>query len=84
MFCASLLAENGCRAFEGVDSVWGVSVVASGTDAVFFFPSFCRTTGPLASELFVPGSDTKDMIHDMLKILVVGAGGLGCELRECF
>lgn len=32
----------------------------------------------------MPGSDTKDMIHDMLKILVVGAGGLGCELRECF
>lgn len=38
--------------------------------------------GPLASELFQPGQDTKDMIHDMLRILVVGAGGLGCELRE--
>jgi len=38
--------------------------------------------GPLASQAFQPGQDTKDMVHDMLRILVVGAGGLGCELLK--
>lgn len=40
------------------------------------------STGPFASPNFVPGQDTKDLVHDMLRVLVVGAGGLGCELRK--
>jgi len=36
----------------------------------------------LASKNFVPGQQTAQMIHDLIRVLVVGAGGLGCELLK--
>jgi len=38
--------------------------------------------GPMAGPNFQPGEDTKEMLHGMIRILVVGAGGLGCELLK--
>jgi len=38
--------------------------------------------GPMAGPTFQPGEDTKEMLHGMIRILVVGAGGLGCELLK--
>jgi NEDD8-activating enzyme E1 len=37
--------------------------------------------GPLASPGFLPGPDTVEFLHEC-KILVIGAGGLGCELLK--
>ena len=31
---------------------------------------------------FEPGEDVKTVLHDMVHVLVVGAGGLGCELSK--
>jgi hypothetical protein len=45
-------------------------------DTVLLRPS------PLATSNFVPGMDTKEMVRDVIKVLVVGAGGLGCELLK--
>jgi hypothetical protein len=38
--------------------------------------------GPSAGANFCPGDDTKEMLHSMIKVLVIGAGGLGCELLK--
>jgi ubiquitin-activating enzyme E1 C len=37
--------------------------------------------GPFVNEGFEPGDDVKEMLHAS-KILVIGAGGLGCELLK--
>lgn len=38
--------------------------------------------GPFAHPDFEPGTDVFDMMRDIIKILVIGAGGLGCELLK--
>ncbi|KAJ1566982.1 hypothetical protein HK405_007664 [Cladochytrium tenue] len=43
---------------------------------------FLLRTGPNAPEHFEPGEDVKSFLHDDCKVLVVGAGGLGCELLK--
>ncbi|KAJ3208863.1 hypothetical protein HDU67_006508 [Dinochytrium kinnereticum] len=44
---------------------------------------FLERSGPFAAEGFMPGDDVKEFLHDDCKILVIGAGGLGCELLKC-
>ena len=41
-----------------------------------------RNTGPSAGANFCPGEGTKQMLHNDIKVLVIGAGGLGCELLK--
>jgi hypothetical protein len=38
--------------------------------------------GAVTGPGFEPGEDVKTVLHDMMHILVVGAGGLGCELLK--
>ena len=38
--------------------------------------------GSLVGSGFEPGEDVKSVLHDMVHVLVVGAGGLGCELLK--
>ena len=38
--------------------------------------------GSLVGAGFEPGADVKSVLHDVVHVLVVGAGGLGCELLK--
>jgi ubiquitin-activating enzyme E1 C len=38
--------------------------------------------GSLVGAGFEPGEDVKSVLHDVVHVLVVGAGGLGCELLK--
>jgi ubiquitin-activating enzyme E1 C len=38
--------------------------------------------GNLTGEGFEPGDDVKQVLHDLVHVLVIGAGGLGCELLK--
>jgi ubiquitin-activating enzyme E1 C len=38
--------------------------------------------GNLVGPGFEPGPEVKEVIHDMIHVLVIGAGGLGCELLK--
>mmetsp|Transcript_13364 Transcript_13364/g.28380 ORF Transcript_13364/g.28380 Transcript_13364/m.28380 type:complete len:433 (-) Transcript_13364:427-1725(-) len=38
--------------------------------------------GNLVGPGFEPGESVKEIVHDMLHVLVIGAGGLGCELLK--
>ena len=40
------------------------------------------TPGPMASPDFEPMAEMFDMIREGVKLLVIGAGGLGCELLK--
>ncbi|KAI9197371.1 uncharacterized protein BJ171DRAFT_520094 [Polychytrium aggregatum] len=43
---------------------------------------FLDRSGPFAQEQFEAGDEVKSFLHDDCKILVIGAGGLGCELLK--
>ncbi|TPX65963.1 hypothetical protein SpCBS45565_g04822 [Spizellomyces sp. 'palustris'] len=43
--------------------------------------TYLERPGPLANDGFEPGDQVKEFLHT-LKILVIGAGGLGCELLK--
>ena len=38
--------------------------------------------GAVTGPGFEPGEDVKTVLHDIVHVLVVGAGGLGCELLK--
>ena len=38
--------------------------------------------GSMTGPGFEPGEDVKQVLHDMVHVLVIGAGGLGCELLK--
>lgn len=38
--------------------------------------------GSLVGAGFEPGENVKSVLHDVVHVLVVGAGGLGCELLK--
>ena len=40
------------------------------------------TTGPMAGDDFEPHPEAFNVIRDTMKLLVIGAGGLGCELLK--
>jgi ubiquitin-activating enzyme E1 C len=37
-------------------------------------------SSPLAHEDFSPDAETKDFLQNTCKVLIIGAGGLGCDL----
>lgn len=41
-----------------------------------------RPAGPFSHSLFEPSDDLFSMVSDAANVLVVGAGGLGCELLK--
>ncbi|KAJ3037671.1 hypothetical protein HDV00_001393 [Rhizophlyctis rosea] len=43
--------------------------------------TYLERPGPFAQPGYEPGEDVKDVLHEK-KILVIGAGGLGCELLK--
>ena len=38
--------------------------------------------GNMVGPGFEPGEEVKEVLHNMLHVLVIGAGGLGCELLK--
>ncbi|KAJ3327839.1 hypothetical protein HDU76_011023 [Blyttiomyces sp. JEL0837] len=43
---------------------------------------YVERAGPCAADGFTPGDEVKEFLHTGCKVLVVGAGGLGCELLK--
>ncbi|CCF49049.1 hypothetical protein NDA11_005039 [Ustilago hordei] len=50
------------------------------TDRYYHIDRILNAPGPLTDQAFRPGSPTKSFLRDQSKILVIGAGGLGCEI----
>ena len=43
---------------------------------------FLLNTSSFQHPEFLPGLETKNTLHEFVQILVVGAGGLGCEILK--
>ena len=41
-----------------------------------------KRKGPFTQDGFDPSADIFDMLHENVGVLVIGAGGLGCELLK--
>lgn len=67
-----------------VDTVLGGATVAQMEDITRWnnIQSLLSTTGPLAGDDFEPNPEAFNFIRNSMKLLVIGAGGLGCELLK--
>lgn len=58
--------------------------VARGTEAARWkdLDTLLLRQGMVVGPGFEPGEEVKHVLHNMLHVLVIGAGGLGCELLK--
>ncbi|WVR08735.1 hypothetical protein IAU60_005793 [Kwoniella sp. DSM 27419] len=76
MAAAAVAAPNGGPSSSKIDDYLADTGRFTSIDKVL------DRRGPWTDERFVGGQDTKDFLRTQAKILVIGAGGLGCEILQ--